>query len=68
MPPRPDPRKVLKTIQAATKKLDAKRINKATGYYDKADEREIRAALKNLKKNIDDLQMPYFAWFFPGPK
>ena len=68
MAARRDPRKILKTIQAETKKLDAKRFDKATGKFDKAEEIRIRAAIERLKKNFKDLSQCYFPFEFGRPK
>jgi len=68
MAARRDPRKILKTILAETKRLDAKRFDRETGKFDKAEERRIRAAIKRLDKNFKDLKQFYFPWEFGRPK
>lgn len=65
---RRDGRKIISTIQAEARKLDARRVDKLTGEFSKADERAIRAALKRLDKAVKELKQAYHPWEFGRPK
>ena len=64
MAKRRNPTQSVRNLQATVTKLMKTKPGKTTAKFSKADERRIKAAIKNLDKNWDELKCLFHPWEF----